>query len=91
MQAPIKLLIPFDALAEAIALLDKADQMRLRHLLDEHINSTSPTLESRLLERGGQTPLKEGLEPTSVTFESGQSNIAIDHDAIVAQQFEAEH
>ncbi|MEM9218893.1 MAG: hypothetical protein AAGD25_31720 [Cyanobacteria bacterium P01_F01_bin.150] len=69
MQAPIKLLIPFDALAEAIALLDKADQMRLRHPLDEHINSTSPTLESQLLERGGQTPLKECLEPTSVPFE----------------------
>ena len=91
MQAPIKLLIPFDALAEAIALLDRADQIRLRHLLDEHLNSTSPTLESQLIERGGEIPLKQGLEPTPATFESGQPNISIDHDAIIVEQFEAEH
>lgn len=91
MQAPIKLLIPFDSLAEAIALLDRDDQIRLRHLLDQHITGTKQSLESHLLERGGQTPLKEGLALTTEPYESGQTSVAIEHDDIIVQQFEEEH
>jgi hypothetical protein len=91
MQAPIKLLIPFEALVDAIAVLDRNDQLRLRHILDQHLNQTEENLDALLAERGVLTPLKEGLTLTAEPADSGQTNIAIDHDQIIVQQFELDH
>ena len=91
MQAPVKLLIPFDILVEAIATLDFEDQIRLHHLLNQHLNKPRETIKTFLTERGCQLPLKEGLPLTSEPAHSGQSNISVDHDYIVTQQFEEDH
>ena len=91
MQAPIKLLIPFEALVDAIAILDRDDQLRLRRILDQHLTQAEENLDAFLAERGCPTPLKDGLPLTTETANSGQTNIAIDHDQIVIQQFEADH
>lgn len=89
MQAPIKLLIPFEALVNAIAVLDRDDQLRLRRILDQYLNQTED-LDAFWAERGCSPPLKEGLTLTTNPAHSGQANIAIDHDQIVTQQFEAD-
>lgn len=91
MEAPIKLLIPFESLLKAIAALDLDDQIRLHHLLGQHINKPEETREMFLTERGCQLPLKEGLPLTSEPVHSGQSNISIDHDYLVTQQFKEDH
>lgn len=91
MQAPIKLLIPFNALVDAIAVLERDDQLRLRHIIDQHLNNTEENLDLFLSERECQSPLREGLPLTSEPSNSGQSNISIDHDQIAVQHFEADH
>lgn len=91
MQAPIKLLIPFEALVDAISVLDRDNQLRLRHILDQQLNQTEEDLDAFWVERGCSPPLKEGLTPTINPANSGQTNIAIDHDQIIVQQFEAGH
>jgi hypothetical protein len=91
MQAPIKLLIPFETLVDVIAVLERDDQLRLRHILDQHLNQIEKKLDAFLAERGCPTPLKEGLTLTAEPANSGQTNIAIDHDQIIVQQFEADH
>jgi hypothetical protein len=90
MQAPIKLLIPFEALVDAIAALERDDQIRLRYILDQHINKPEENINTFLLARGCQIPLKEGLPLTETPASSGQTNISIDHDQIAVQQFEAD-
>ncbi|MGK7890756.1 MAG: hypothetical protein AB4042_15600 [Leptolyngbyaceae cyanobacterium] len=91
MAAPIKLLIPFEALAEAIAHLEQDELLRLRHLLDQHLNNDEENeMQSLLAERGCQLPLKEGLSLTPEVFQSGESSVSTEHDHIAAQNFEAE-
>lgn len=94
MQAPIKLPLPFDSLIGAIAALDRDDQIQLRRILDHHINKTEESVDSAeafLIERGCKPPLKEGLPLTSSPARSGQSNVSIDHDYIVSQQFKEDN
>jgi hypothetical protein len=97
MSALIKLLIPFDTLVEAIAVLERDDQIKLRHILDQHISQTDKDreadkdIEAFLAERGCQIPLKAGLTLTSEPDSSGQTNISIDHDQVAIQKFESEH
>jgi hypothetical protein len=98
MQVPIKLLVSFDALVDAIAVLGHDDQVRLRHILDQHINNsgqntdqnTDQNMEAFWAERGCHLPLKEGLPLTLKPSRSGQTNISIDHDQVIVQEFEAD-
>lgn len=90
MPAPIKLLIPFEVLAEAIANLERTEQLHLRHLLDQHLNNNENEIQTLLVERGCQLPLKEGLSLTPEPFQSRESSTSIDHDQIAVQTFEAE-
>lgn len=90
MQSPIKLVIPFEALVEAIANLDMSDKIRLRQILDQHIDNPEEKLDTFLAERGCHPPFKEGLPLTSEPARSGYNNISIEHDPAIVQQHKAD-
>ena len=91
MQTPVKLLIPFESLVDAIAALNREEKIALRQILDRDLTQTQNELpEPELLKRGCQLPLKPGFPAVPMTIASGCSNIAADHDNIISEAFKAE-
>jgi hypothetical protein len=87
----VQVVIPLEALVEAIKTLDLEDQIKLHKILTQSIQTQQQmSLEELLQERSCSTPLKQGLQETSTYISSGQANISVEHDRLMTDKFRSE-
>jgi hypothetical protein len=90
-QASVRLHISFESLVEAIIALEPEEKDRLRQILDqESVPSQEIDRVAFLQSRGGEMPIKLGLQQTLEPFRSGQVDISVNHDRFIVQQAQAE-
>ncbi len=90
-QASVQLRISFESLVEAVVSLEPEDKVRLRQVLDREITQLQENDQTKFLqERSCSFPIKYGLQATSESFHSGQTDVSMNHDQFIVQRSQAE-